>query len=253
MKFGRFELKFEKPEFVLVVVMLVSLVLVVTFVLWIPLTPDLRITNSTDVVALTEDILKARTDLLTIIITAFGAGAAYFFGKENLKTTTESMLSAFGSPQAKLAATKVKDISPHRIGITYKETDKFEKVYDWIWNEPDIWFVTIIDDKDGSLKVVLHEEAFYRYRIEQLQNHTSQNIYSDLILKNLLEWIDKQSKKLGDEVAKFWIDIDMNTDLNTAQTNMAHENARLAIIVDEKHAPTHFITTGDIRKFILAS
>jgi len=258
MKWRNFEIKCDSPELFLVCMMLFSLVVVVFAVLMIPLSPDARVTNTTDIVTLTNTVLKARTDLLTIIITAFGAwvgaGAAYFFGKENLKTTTQGMLTAFSSPQLKLQSTKIRDISPERIGRLFKLNDFFKDAYDWVINNPKIWFVVIVND-DDSLKSVLHEEAFYRFQLERDRiENKDPNKKNDIIkLSDLIKWVEEKDKDLGDEVSQFSIDIDMDADLGTAQTMMTHKNARLAIIINEKHVPTNFITTGDIRKFILAA
>ena len=87
------------PEFLLVVVMLIALVLLVVGVLWIPVDPPDCDTTTTFM-----DVLNYRKSILAVIVTAFGAwvgaGAAYFFGRENLREASASLL-AMREPSAK--------------------------------------------------------------------------------------------------------------------------------------------------------
>jgi glycopeptide antibiotics resistance protein len=63
------------------------------------------------------DIFIWRKDVLAIIITAFGAwvgaGAAYFFGRENLRVAADSLLAMRGlSGKELLRRTSIKQIPP---------------------------------------------------------------------------------------------------------------------------------------------
>lgn len=82
-------------EFYLIVAFLAALVGLVILILWMP--ADF-ITGSYD--ATTEEIIGFKKDLLAIILTAFGAwigaGAAYFFGRENLREAVAGMKAAQG-------------------------------------------------------------------------------------------------------------------------------------------------------------
>jgi hypothetical protein len=71
----------KSPEFVLVAILVGALLLVIGMIF--------AFTRGT-----TAEVVASRKDLLAIILGAFGAwigaGAAYFFGRENLRTATES-------------------------------------------------------------------------------------------------------------------------------------------------------------------
>jgi hypothetical protein len=83
------ESSWKSPEFLLVVVMLFVLLLLVLLILWAPI-PNV----SSDAEATMA--LDYRKNILTVIITAFGAwvgaGAAYYFGRENLREASQSLL-----------------------------------------------------------------------------------------------------------------------------------------------------------------
>jgi hypothetical protein len=242
--------KIERPELALVVIMLGSLVLLVIIILLVPLGPPAGIGNynETSMIDLTNSILKSRTDLLTIIITAFGAwvgaGAAYFFGRENLKQATEGMLHAIDNPLMRLQKTMIKDIYPFKIDKTFKKSDLVEDVYQWLKSNPKAWFIPILDNK-GCLDAVIHEEAVYRYKLEKCpQSDCKEN------LEKLVDFIN-QDPQIRKETSELWIKLKMDDSLGTAENVMTYKNARLAIIVDKNCVPTHFITTGDIRRFLL--
>lgn len=84
-------------EYYLAISMLIALVILVIIVLYVPLSGN--------------DTLEFRRTSLTLIVTAFsawiGAGAAYFFGKENLRVATESLTSVITPPKERLAQTPV--------------------------------------------------------------------------------------------------------------------------------------------------
>ena len=147
--------KIERPELALVVIMLFCLVALVIIILWMPLGPPAGVGsyNETSMMDLTNTILKSRTELLTIIITAFGAwvgaGAAYFFGRENLKQAMDGMLSAIDSPRQKLQKTKIKSLPPHKL----KNIVKWNKLQDSL-DEFEIEISSIKDRKNKYLKLI---------------------------------------------------------------------------------------------------
>lgn len=74
--------------------------------------------NSTNSTLSTTEVLEFRRTILTVIITAFGAwvgaGAAYFFGRENLRVASESLLD-MREPSAKeiMNQLTIKDLLPN--------------------------------------------------------------------------------------------------------------------------------------------
>ena len=243
MKFGDYEIRIlpekiipeiKRPELALVVIMLISLVLIIIIVLLVPLGPEVKVSNLNEsgMIDLTDSVLKARTDLLTIIITAFGAwvgaGAAYFFGRENLKQATEGMLGIIESPAIKLQSTKIEAIYPFKIDKIFKEKDLVNDVYQWLKITPKAWFIPILDI-NGRLKTVIHEEAVYRYKLkDEVPKFTGNETLADVLA------FIATDPEIDKETRAFWVTVRMDDSLGMAENVMTHGNARLAIIVDGK-------------------
>ncbi|MDD1701576.1 MAG: hypothetical protein LUQ31_01175 [Methanoregula sp.] len=251
MKFGNFEIRIlpevKRPEFTLVLAMLLSLVVLVVIILSIPLGNITPVYNQTDTRSL-DAILKWRLDILSLIITAFGAwvgaGAAYFFGKENLKTTTDSLMAAIESPKTKLQKIKIQDLPPHKLTKTFLKSDKFEDLYKYFIENTDAWFIPIVDE-DKRLKTVINEEGVYRYKLDNEQVKTETTT-----IEEFLNYVkkDQKIKKVTDQ---FWSELKSDNTLATADEIMSLKNTRIGIITDSAGIPTQFITTGDIRRFLL--
>jgi hypothetical protein len=156
-------------EFWLVVVMLVAL-LILLWVLLLQQIPKPDVSLLTDdgkktitLAAITdynEKMLAHRKDMLSIIITAFGAwvgaGAAYFFGRENLRVAADSLLAMRDlSPRDRLRRTSIKQIPPTPIDWTVKKSTKLSEVKDALTQKPERWFVPVVKD-DGTLETVIN-------------------------------------------------------------------------------------------------
>ena len=252
MKFGTYEIRIlpeiKRPEFALVCAMLLSLVALVIIILMSPIS----VTGEESANTVTE-ILKFRLDLLSIIITAFGAwvgaGAAYFFGKENLQTATTSILAAFDSPKNRLLKTKIRDLPPRQITKIFTIKDPVKNLYDYFDEEPGEWFSPIIND-NKELLTVIHEEAVYRFKLD-IKNEEE---FKNKSVRDLLDYINLKEVKKKDitKVSEgFWSELQLDNSLATAEELMSLKETRITIIVDSKKYPTHYITTGDIRRFVL--
>jgi len=245
--------------------MLVALLIL----LWVLLSQDIP---KPDVSLLTDDgkklitlanitdyndrMLAHRKDILSIIITAFGAwvgaGAAYFFGRENLRVAADSLLAMRDlSPKERLRRTSIKQIPPTPIDWTVKRTTKLSEVKDALTQKPERWFVPVTKD-DGTLETVINEEAVWRYLIDKLPpaNATPADIqkYADATVEDLLKYIDetetlKRFKNIHAVVA-------METNVGAANDLMDSRHVFLAIVSSEGK-PTHFFTTSEVRKLLL--
>ena len=192
------------------------------------------------------DILVWRKDVLAIIITAFGAwvgaGAAYFFGRENLRVAADSLLAMRDlSGKERLRRTSIKQIPPTSIDWTVKRTDTIDNVKAELMNKPERWFVPVVKD-DGTLDTVINEEAVWRY----LLNPTSPPVTGTVA--DLINYIETTA------ALKRFIDIQavvtMETNVGTANDLMDSRHVFLAIVTSEGK-PTHFFTTSEIRKLLL--
>lgn len=227
-------------EFWLVVVMLGVLTLLVLGVLVIP---HAWVGTSDK-----TDILTWRKDVLAIIITAFGAwvgaGAAYFFGRENLRVAADSLLAMRDlSGKERLRRTSIKQIPPTPIDWTVKRTDTVAAVEAELMNKPERWFVPVVKE-DGTLDTVINQEAIWRF----LLTPTSPPASTTATVGDLITSIEATA------ALKRFVDIQavvsMETNVGTANDLMDSRHVFLAIVTSDGK-PTHFFTTSEVRKLLL--
>ena len=253
---GRGTRSWKTPEFILVVVMLVVLVLLVVAVLAWPVAIP-----SGDTTATLTNILDYRKGILSIIITAFGAwvgaGAAYFFGRENLREAASSLLAMRQeSPADRLRRTTVREIPPRLIEWLVSVADTMSAVTEQLREKPSYWFIPIVDDK-GLLETVIEEEAVWRLRdlemskpeslgktVQEL-NEAFNSISVGVALEQMRETSGLQRFKDTHVVAT------LDKSAADVYAAMQNQGVNLAVILDDDGKPTHFFTTGDVRELLM--
>ena len=245
----------KTPEFVLVVVMLVVLVALVVAVLYWPV--KIPSGDSTTM----ANVLDYRKGILSVIITAFGAwvgaGAAYFFGRENLREAASSLLAMREeSPRERLRRVPVREVPPRIVKWLVTTEDTMGVITDKLKAKPSYWFVPIVDDKE-VLETVIEEEAVWR--LLDLEMHKQEN------LGKTVEQIDEAFRaiKVGAGLAliREIEGLERFTESHVVATleksaaevyeAMQSKGVKLAIVVDEQGKPTHFFTTGDVREVLM--
>ena len=225
-------------EFWLVVIMLGTLTLLVAGVL---LVKEGWLGHSDKV-----DILTWRKDVLAIIITAFGAwvgaGAAYFFGRENLRVAADSLLKMRDlSGKELLRNMSIKQIPPTPIDWTVKRDDTIESVRTELMAKPERWFVPVVKS-DGTLDTVINEEAVWRFLL------TPSSPPATGTVGDLMAFI------AANPALKRFIDIyavvSIDTNVGAANDLMDSRHVFLAIVTSDGK-PTHFFTTSEIRRLLL--
>lgn len=250
----RFRRGFWTPEFALVTVMLASFIILICLVLGIPTSLLIPISSTNSTLSSTE-VLEFRRTILTVIITAFGAwvgaGAAYFFGRENLRVASQSLLD-MREPSAKeiLNQLSIKDLLPKPITWKVKSDDEIESVVDKLKKEPKLWFIPV--KKDDGKYTIIHEEAIWRFldNVQISKNALSYNDIKKKPMNEVLTYIDS-NKDL-----KFLKDIHVSTSLEKSAADtynqMIAEDKTLAIIIAlESDQPTHYITSSDIKDSLM--
>lgn len=261
------------PEFLLVVIMLVVLTLLVYGILFSPvqLVPGAMpaslletgdnpasheqvIIHNQQVLNYRQQVLDYKKNILMVIITAFGAwvgaGAAYYFGRENMKQASESLLAMREpTPKERLRKVTIRDISPKPLKWTLKDSDTMDTAFEILKSESYRWFVPVVKE-DGSLDTVLHEEAFWRFSHNDFSE--GEKKYEDTKGKkvsDLLEFVRSNVELVHMDK----IHVTTNLDQSAGEVNemMRAKEGFLAIITDESGKPTHYITTGDIRKVLM--
>lgn len=251
-------------EFWLVVGMLISLLILILAILIpdIP-KPDVSIIPQqgrqitfNHVLEHNRMMLENRKDILSIIIAAFGAwvgaGAAYFFGRENLRVAANSLLAMRDlSPKERLRQTSIKQIPPTPIDWTVKRDTKVSEVKEALSQRPERWFIPVVKE-DGALETVINEEAVWRFWVDktppQGATEEERKKFADSNVAELLKYID------GTEALKRFnqihVVVSMETNVGTATDLMDSRHVFLAIVTSEGK-PTHFFTTSEVRKLLL--
>jgi hypothetical protein len=205
-------------------------------------------------------ILDRRKDFLAILLTAFGAwvgaGAAYFFGRENLRVAANSLLrmQRQTSGADRLRTTTINQVPPIPLSWIAQKTDTLGKAYDWLKEDTKRWFIPIVDE-NGALIFVLKGEALYHYYIDMIEAEQTSppspfTPVRDILLSQVIEDINTNDRySLYRHV---YVTVNMNMSVETANELMDRQGIFLAIIVDEHRKPTHYITTTEVRKLLLS-
>jgi hypothetical protein len=231
-------------EFWLVVIMLgVLCLLVIAVLFW-----RINATGSDNLPL--KEILQYRTNVLSVIITAFGAwigaGAAYFFGRENLRVAADSLLAMRDlSPRERLRRTSIKQIPPTPIDWMVKKTTPVNEVRDKLQNDPARWFIPILRD-DGSLETVINEEAVWRFLLANPGQ--AANTTPPPTVEGILAFLDTH-EELG-RFRQIHVSVAIGTTVGAANDLMDSKHVFLAI-VETDGKPTHFFTTSEVRKLLL--
>ena len=268
-------------EFLLVVIMLGSLLAIVALIFWWTqglLTIETTTNNATTKgTTIDKDLLAAvlnhRKDLIAIILGAFGAwigaGAAYFFGRENLREATSSILKMKGATPAEiLMQTTVADLKPKPLPKTFTEGDTAQAVLKWLEEDPDRFFATIVDDQD-RMPYAINEEAIYRYiaadrtkppiiaadptqppeKVKTIAPYDKDTTIGDVV-KFVKGQKDFNSSKAWQKLIDATSKVNQNSSCALADEKMAEEQKIVAIVVDDKGIPVGYITSAEIWKLV---
>jgi hypothetical protein len=216
-----------------------------------------------------NDANTSNKDYWAMTLSAFGAwigaGAAYFFGRENLKTATDSMLKVRGiSPEDKLESTSLSDLKPRVIEGKYKEDATVWQVYTWLEDDPDRYFVILLDEKD-MLKNVLHEEGLMRYLLDRTKQgmKNDENALKVPKFKEVFKYIEdkvsemKQKDKVNTAnafmgLANCAVVLKETDSVKLARDEMERRHLLITVVVDSKNKPVGYITSTDIEKLMLS-
>jgi hypothetical protein len=193
-------------------------------------------------------------------LTAFGAwigaGAAYFFGRENVREAYEGIKALQQpSPLERLRSVLVREVPPRPILWSAKRGDKISVIMDKLKKETAYWFIPILKD-DGKIDTVIEEEAVWRYLEDKMVEEEKSNPNAKLSditekiksadLGELLSYIeaDENLRKFKDQ----YISLELDQNMYNAYEQMDQKGIKLAIVSDADGKAKYFITTGDIRK-----
>jgi predicted transcriptional regulator len=188
--------------------------------------------------------------------TWIGAGAAYFFGRENMREATNSLLRMSGrTPTEILASTTLREMNPRAIPGTFNMDDKVEKLTDWFKKNIEGYFVLVVD-KDGKYQNTLNEEAVYRFINNESETQSDKTYneikkaINDKNIQDIIEFIKSQKTKELQTLIEYAIPLNEETKATVANEKLEKENKKVAIVVDAQNRATGYITTSDIRRLL---
>ncbi len=174
-----------------------------------------------------------------------GAGAAYFFGKENLvesSTSTEKALSL----QQKLFQRgpqfeRIQDmvLTPINPNFMFTPGQSKSDVLKKLKTFRGYWFVPVVDELTRKLHDIIHGQIFW-----------DPSIAETLTLEAVTTEIDKkdETKKLHGE--GLYIEISSNDKVSDVYKSLTRRGAELAIVVDDQGKPLQCVTKNDLRIYL---
>ncbi|MDZ4784496.1 MAG: hypothetical protein SGJ02_00305 [bacterium] len=264
----------RKAEFLLLLIMFGSLTIIVIGILLSVKNPDLTkiVLPNNVVLELDKQSKEFTKDILAIVLTVFGAwvgaGAAYFFGRENLQTATQGILAMRQeTPQQILARTKVTETEMKPVRWTVTEETTVEEVQSVLNEHPERWFIPVVQkDPSRPILTVLNEEAIWRFLVHissTAQNSTSipedkttaqshPVVQEKSKVKDLIQFV-KEDPNLKKRLIDIYVTATLESTIAEMNNAMTEKGANLTIILGKNKEPLYFITSGDIRRFILNS
>ena len=225
------------PELLLVLVLLFILTLLFGLVYVWPLG-----TRST------ED-LDFRRDVISLLLAAFGgwigAGAAFFFGRENFKEAAGHIVAMRGpTGDEVLRSLGLQTLNPRPLPFIVGPDDTVAAAVDALRAKPDRWFVAVVRP-DGTLGDVITKETLFDHVARQVEAGTAYQAIVDATVGSAVADIATVPGYRRPYVV-------VPIDRTAADTDdlMEAEAVRLAIITEGGKA-TRFITTGDIRRALM--
>lgn len=236
----------SRPEFRLLTWLLASLMLLVLFVLLVPVS-TLGIKSN--------QVADFRSNTLAVLLTAFGAwvgaGVAYYFGRENLKDAAKSMLAMRNAtPREQLFELTVANSNPRSITQTFGLNRSMADLEAALVDDADEWFLVIVKADDLSLVTVVHAELVWRFAVAKRNKDGTTDLR--VSIEDALSAI--ASAKVGDPLYRLqkYTDIHVvansGTSLGSINQQMVPQDSYLAVVVDDRHVPVSYVTSGDIRK-----
>jgi hypothetical protein len=189
---------------------------------------------------------------LGVLLGAFGAwigaGAAYFFGKENLQESSRSTENAlriqqdsFGRPPL---IERIKDMTLTAMNPNFffdfdkKKSYVKEKLADF----RGYWFVPVVANDTGILQDIIHAQVFWD------TGFATEDATIKQIVSQMDEHKDKSFAKLHGDL--FYVKVSLSDKISDVYNQITQKDAQVAIVVDEKGKPSHCLSKTDLRTFL---
>jgi hypothetical protein len=236
----------------LVVIMLAILGVIVVLLIFMPLLVIKVLKDSEKLTEHSQTLTEYFKWALSVLVGAFGAwigaGAAYFFGKENLKESSRSTESAMRIQQEFLRRPplleRIKDMTLTAMNLNFffdfekKKSDVMAKLVDF----KGYWFVPVGEIKTGILQDIIHAQAFWNPAYAD-----------DLTLKQIVSEMDKDVKYKTLHGDSFYVKVSPNDRISDVYNLICQKDAEVVIVVDEKGKASHCLSKTDLRTVLKAT
>jgi hypothetical protein len=187
----------------------------------------------------------ALTTLLGTFGAWIGAGAAYFFGQENLAQSSAPTQAALNIQQQtmrgvpRLELIRELALTAMNKEFMFNPNNSKKDVTDKLTNYTDYWWVPVLDkDGKGVLEDIIHARVFW--------DTTSTNFKDSEKISKIVSDIDtlpEFKKKFGKfHGASFFVKAAPDDKITDITDNMNKSGASVGVIVDEKGKPTYCFT-----------
>ena len=240
---------YRPAEFRLVLWMLVSLTFLLVLLIVLPFVVRNK-SNSSDFIEYTKWVLPA---LLGAFGAWIGAGAAYFFGKENLelsnKSTKEALEIQRETSKTKADKATIEDMNPTPLNPDFKFTmdSKVDEVINELNRNVDYWFVPVLENE--KVKDVIHTEALWRLFKDKTKDPEKKT------LSEVIDCIEKDpdAKIKASKLHGFFQEFKMYDKVSDVHKLMRKSDVSVGIICDDQGKATHCFSRKDLRIFMLGS
>jgi hypothetical protein len=225
----------------LVVIMLVVLGVLAFFVMFLPIV----LPKPND----PKDLLEYYKWTLSVLLGAFGAwigaGAAYFFGKENLLESSSSTERAMEIQQRSFRRApiieRVKDMTLTGMNpnFFFDFSSKKDDVAKKLTQFKGYWFVPVGDKDTGILQDIIHAQVFWVSTFKP-----------DSTLKEIVTEMDKDDKLKKLHGDAFYAKVSSNDKISDVYNLMLQKDAEVAIVVDQAGKPLQCVSKTDLRNVL---
>jgi CBS domain containing-hemolysin-like protein len=239
-------------EYKLVLWMLSSLTLLLLLLIVIPLIAPLIGKELTEIIEYCKWIVPA---LLGAFGAWIGAGAAYFFGKENMMLNNESTQKALETQQkmSKMSAL-IKDINltPFNPHFLFNLNSLLNDVLSKLDENVDYWFVPILDTRKEKIIDIIHTEALWRYKVENPKNKTEEELRK-VNISDIIDFIMDKPPGQSSKLRGFYTIVKMDYKIEDVLNEMNRTGANVGIVCNDNDKPTHCFSRKDLQSFMIGS
>jgi hypothetical protein len=237
--------------FWLVVSMLIMLFVLVGLLLVLPLWSR----SATD----SDKFMEFYKWTLSVLLGAFGAwigaGAAYFFGKENLQESSRSTESAMRIQQELLRRPsqleRIKDmtLTAMNSNFIFDLGETRGDVSDLLAKFKGYWFVPVMEKDTGVLRDIIHAQVFWDPDPLLGDDKTTLQDLTAIMDDPKID-AKRGTKRLHGE--SFFVKVSANDKISDVYNRMCQKDTEVAIVVDEKGKATHCLSKTELRTMLKA-